>query len=247
MYHAVIVDDDKWALADIRQSFRFSHWGFDVTGEYQNASDAFSFIEANPPDLVVSDIKMGEMSGLDLARKCHEHQFDPVFIIVSGYDSFAYVQDAFRYGVFFYLLKPIDDDQVAEVMEKAREKLDERSKNRRVYSDDALGRALQYIDEHCCEHLTLDRLAAAMFMNPSYLSQLISKGVGIPFVSYRNKQRVEQAKALMAQGQHNVSILAENIGFVSPGQFFKVFKQETSMSPQQYINAQPSEKSGRQK
>lgn len=245
MYRAVIVDDDKWALADIRQSFNFFHWGFEVAGEYQNADDALAAIAQSPPELVVSDIKMGEMSGLDLARRCREQGLQTVFIIVSGYDSFSYVQDAFRYGVFFYLLKPINDQQVAEVMGKVREKLEQQEGGKAAYSDDTLGRALQHIDENCCEHLTLESLAAALFVNSSYLSQLISKGVGMPFVTYRNRQRMRRAKDLIDQGQHNVAILAEQVGFLSPGQFSKVFKQEEGISPHQYISAWLERKNGK--
>lgn len=237
MYSAVIVDDDKWALADIRQSFDFPRWGFDRVAAFQNADDAFGYILEHTPDLVVSDIRMGETSGLDLARKCRERNMKMVFILLSGYDSFSYVQDAFRYDVFFYMLKPIHDKQVTEIMSKVTEKLKENSASQGRYSDDSLGKALEYIDAHCCEHLTLEKLAAVMFMNPSYLSQLISKGMGLSFVTYRNKRRVERAKELIALGQRNVTILAEAVGFASPGQFFKVFKGEEKVSPHQYMNS----------
>lgn len=120
MYRAMIVDDDKWAIEDIRKSFRFHDWGFEVVGEYNNAEDALAMILRAPPDLVISDIRMSKNSGLDMARICREQGVRTLFVIVSGYDSFSYVQDAFRYGVFFYLLKPIEDGQVCELMQRIR-------------------------------------------------------------------------------------------------------------------------------
>lgn len=235
MYRAMIVDDDKWAIEDIRKSFRFHDWGFEVVGEYNNAEDALAMILRAPPDLVISDIRMSKNSGLDMARICREQGVRTLFVIVSGYDSFSYVQDAFRYGVFFYLLKPIEDGQVCELMQRIRAQLDAREQpEEKVYTNDSFGKALIYIDGNFTAPITLESVANALYINKNYLSQLFSKRLGITFTHYRNSLRVHYAKQLIREGEHNMTLLAEKVGFESLSQFSKVFKQIEGSSPQQY-------------
>lgn len=235
MYSAIIVDDDKWALEDIRKSFRFGFWDFEVVGEYRNAEDALAMILREPPDLVISDIRMSKNSGLDMVRICREQGIHTLFVIVSGYDSFSYIQDAFRYGVFFYLLKPIEDQQVDELMQRIKTQLDMREVvKEKVYTNDSFGRALAYIDGNFTAPITLESVSNALFLNKNYLSQLFSKRLGITFTHYRNSLRIHYAKRLLREGEYNMTLLAEKVGFESLSQFSKVFKEIVGCSPLQY-------------
>ncbi|MCM1188053.1 MAG: helix-turn-helix domain-containing protein [bacterium] len=235
MYHVIIVDDDKWAIEDIKESFCFADWGFQVTGEYGSAEDALPHILAENPNLVVTDIQMNRQSGLDMIRICREKGMETVFILVSGYDDFDYVQDAFRYGVFFYLLKPIDDGKVRAVMEQLWEKLDQnRSPANEAPSTDTFEKAVAYIDEHYLEAITLDSVAKALFINKNYLSHLISKRKGETFIQYRNRLRVDYAKRLIRMGDANMTDIAAKAGFEDASQFSRIFRQIAGESPTGY-------------
>ncbi|MCI9142067.1 MAG: helix-turn-helix domain-containing protein [Lachnospiraceae bacterium] len=235
MYHVIIVDDDKWAIEDIKESFCFADWNFEITGEYGSAEEALPHILAEQPELVVTDIQMNRHSGLEMIRTCREQGMETLFILVSGYDDFNYVQDAFKYGVFFYLLKPIDDAKVHEVMEQLWEKLDKTSRLlSELHSPGTFEKAIAYIEKHYMEAITLESVAKALFINKNYLSQLISKRKGETFIQYRNRLRVDYAKRLIRMGNHNMTDVAASAGFEDASQFSRIFRQIAGESPTGY-------------
>ena len=239
MYRVVIVDDDKWAIEDIKYSFSFPQKGFKISGEYLDSAEALEKILSAPPDLILSDIRMEPYSGLDLAQMCAEKGIASLFVMISGYDHFVYAQEAFRYSVFDYLLKPIDDRQVQKLMERVCTKLKSRPDLYGVPTKgDLIETAQQYIDEHYLESLSLESVAAAVHVNKNYLSDLFSKRMGMTLTDYRNKLRLDYAKRLLLSRQEESSIndVALDSGFESNSQFSKVFKRATGMSPQQYRN-----------
>lgn len=238
MYRVIIVDDDRWSREDIKASFAFAQQGFEVIGEYGDADSGLAAILRTSPDLVVSDIRMGANSGLDMLRRLRENQVPSLFVLVSGYDDFAYVQEAFRYQAFFYLLKPLDDEKPRQLLLRIRSELMQRgAKEEKVYGEDSLGRAMQYIDEHLDENFSLEDMAAALYLNKHYLSDLFTKKLGQTFTQYKNAQRVDLAAQMIRRGDLRMLDVAEQAGFDSASHFCKVFKQILGVTPYQYKNA----------
>jgi len=214
MYKVILVDDDAWALEDIKASFGFEKYGFKVVGEYLNAEQSLVAILQEHPDVVITDIRMERISGLDMIRICRQQGIKSLFVILSGYDNFSYVQEAFRNNVFFYMLKPIDDEQAQDAMKRIIVDLDNRAVEKlRNYTNDILGSVLQYIDEHYCEALTLEDIANLFCINSSYLSDLFHKNLGITFTQYKNELRIQRAKQLMQTTQQSLLEIALNVGY----------------------------------
>jgi len=118
MYSVIIVDDEPWAIKGIRNAFDWNKYGFEITGQFTSAHKAFEFISKESPDLVFTDIRMPEVSGLDLIRMTKEEGLDVEFVIVSGFAEFAYAQEALRHGALDYFLKPIDIELADPLIEK---------------------------------------------------------------------------------------------------------------------------------
>lgn len=239
MYTVIIVDDDKWAIRDIRYSFRFQERGFEVIGEYENAESALEAIRVRPPDMIVSDVCMASASGLDLARSCREMGLNTIIVIVSGYDRFSYAREALQSGVFDYLLKPLETDQVDTLMQKIIKKLEEESP---AYSNDTYGQMLQYIHENYHRSLQLEEVADALFVNRSYLSELFSRRMGMTFTQYKRQLRIQKACMMIASGSTNMTEIAFSCGFDSVSSFSKAFKQLEGVSPMAYRAALRNEK-----
>ena len=232
MFRVVLIDDDRWALKDIRKTSDFERFGFQVEGEYVSAEEAFDAILLFPPDLIISDIRMEKSSGLDMVKWLREKQNQSLVIIVSGYDRFDYAQEALRQGVFDYLLKPLDDAQVYLLMERVVDKL---SKEKAPsYSNDVFGRVVQYVDEHYNISLPLDWVAEQFYMNKNYLSELFYKRMNMTFTQYKNKVRIDHAKQLMVHSAMSITEIAYTVGFNSSSRFSKVFRQTTGVSPRYY-------------
>jgi len=116
MMNVFIADDE----AAIREGLKFIiDWrglGFEVCGEASNGEDALHGILELNPDLVLLDIRMPRLQGTEIVKAAREQKFKGRFIILSGFSDFKYAQTAIRYGVDFYLVKPIDDKELAEAV-----------------------------------------------------------------------------------------------------------------------------------
>ena len=235
MYKAMIMDDDRWALMDIRQTFAFESFGFQVVGEFSSAEEALPAIMAHKPDLIVSDIRMAEKSGLDMARICREQGLKSQIVLVSGYERFDYAQEALKHGVFAYLLKPLQDEEVAEVMQRVVRQLSgPQGQPETVFMDDSLGRAMRYISEHYMTSLPLENVASALYINKNYLSDLFSKKLGMTFTQYLSQRRVEMARELLSATRMPVTQVALQCGFNSIATFNRVFRDVKGCTPTQY-------------
>ena len=245
MRTVILIDDDIWALADMRETFHFDRYGFEIAGEYRSAEEAVRALETAAPDLIVSDICMSAGSGLDLAALCAEKYPDTVIILVSGHERFDYAREAIRQGVFAYLLKPLLDSEVTQTMERllkqwpAPKAAPEKEPADAPASDSLVGRAMHYIEAHYNVSLPLETVAGALYVNKNYLSDLFSRSLGMTFTQYKNTVRINHAKELIRRGGLSMTEIAEKTGFDSPSRFSKVFHQIEGVSPQQYLTKKP--------
>lgn len=125
MYSLVMVDDEIWTLRDM-QGLLENTDGFEIAGLYTNPLEAEKAILENPPDLVLTDLKMEELSGQNLMRSIHEHCPNTLIIICSAYRDFDAARDAIKYNVVDYILKPIAEEDFARAFRSAFDALNKR-------------------------------------------------------------------------------------------------------------------------
>lgn len=141
MYSVILVDDEVFTRKGLRNLIDWEACGFRVSGEADNGEDALALVRSDKPDLVITDIRMPVMDGLELIRRVREDPAlsDLAFIIISGYDDFAYAQKAVRYGVVDFILKPVDDRELQGVLRELADRLDrereERQQQTRLISE----------------------------------------------------------------------------------------------------------------
>ncbi len=240
-YTCIIVDDDKWALTDMRSNIAFAKAGFRLAGEYLNAHDALQAITASPPDLVITDIRMGEISGLDLVEECRRKGISSLFVIISGHSDFGYAQRALNNGVCHYMLKPVDAGEGLRMLLKVRDLLTNKSVPEAI-GHGAIDDIMQYMRQQYQQRLTLEDVADHFFMNKTYLSELFKKETGKSFVQFKNEIRVERAKVLLRNSDELISAISQQCGFEDAGYFSTVFKLMTHLTPQQYRNEKPADR-----
>ncbi|KMK75561.1 response regulator transcription factor [Alkalihalobacillus pseudalcaliphilus] len=117
MNRVLIVDDEIFVRKGLRSLISWKQFGYEVCWEADNGEQALEIIQEHKPDLVVTDIRMPEIDGLELIKRARELE-QPVcpFIIVSGYNDFKYAQTAVRYQVFDFVLKPIDQEEFEAIL-----------------------------------------------------------------------------------------------------------------------------------
>ncbi|OCT15169.1 hypothetical protein A8709_13775 [Paenibacillus pectinilyticus] len=124
MYRVVIVDDEPWALIGIRKLIERNGNRFKIICETTEPSKALEVICEERPDVVFTDIRMPEMTGIELMQKTRAQGIDTDFIVISGFAEFSYVQHALQEGAMDYQLKPLDMDKAEEMLDKLYRKLE---------------------------------------------------------------------------------------------------------------------------
>ncbi|MBU9712964.1 response regulator transcription factor [Evansella tamaricis] len=126
MYTVLLVDDEVFVRQGLISLIEWEKCGFKVIAEASNGEDAFDMINKKNPDLVITDIRMPVIDGLELIKKVHDElNKDQKFIIVSGYSDFSYAQKAVRYGVIDFVLKPIDQQEMENTLTTLSATLDD--------------------------------------------------------------------------------------------------------------------------
>ncbi|MGN7940345.1 response regulator [Virgibacillus sp. 6R] len=122
-YKVFLVDDDRFVRKGLINLIDWEGCGFEVCAEADNGEDALEYIQTNHPDLVITDIKMPVLDGLELIKQTVETKKSPPnFIIITGYSDFKYAQRAVKYSVDDFILKPVDKDEIEETLKKVAEK-----------------------------------------------------------------------------------------------------------------------------
>jgi two-component system response regulator YesN len=139
LHNAILVDDEVFTRKGLMKLLDWEACGFQIVGEADNGEDALELIKRVKPELVITDIRMPVIDGLELIRRVTlENIANPSFIIISGYNDFKYAQQAVRYGVHDFIVKPIDEIEFTETLINLNNKLnrehEERTKNERLVS-----------------------------------------------------------------------------------------------------------------
>ncbi|MDO3412463.1 response regulator [Saccharibacillus sp. CPCC 101409] len=131
----LVVDDEALFRQGFIHLVRNNPLGWDVIGEAADGEEALAAVRSDKPDLIVTDISMPVMDGLDLARRIQEEDQDILIIILTGYREFEYAQRALRYGAIEFLLKPFSLDEACQVLRKAHERYRRRQSEQRLRSE----------------------------------------------------------------------------------------------------------------
>lgn len=125
MYDVFLVDDEPFIIEGLQSILEWNDYGLRIVGQAENGEAAWDILKDHPVDLVVTDIMMPKMTGLQLIEKVKQAHPHTRFIILSGYNEFVYVKEGIKHGVENYLLKPINIDEFRSTLENTVQKLDQ--------------------------------------------------------------------------------------------------------------------------
>lgn len=143
MYSVFLVDDEYLELKTLHQYIDWQSMGFYIAGTAENGRAAMTAVEEIRPDVVITDIRMPAMDGIGLAEAIHAKFPQTVIVFLSGYNEFEYAKSALKVEAAGYLLKPLDIEELTEMMTLVREKCD----NNLLYRKTALSIASDYLEE----------------------------------------------------------------------------------------------------
>ena len=124
MYTIVVADDEEELRSAIVRRINWEEIGFSVVGEAENGIEALELVDRLEPDLLLTDIRMPFISGIELARQVREVRPATQIAFLSGYDDFTYAQQAIQYNIISYLLKPITMAELTAELVQIKRRLD---------------------------------------------------------------------------------------------------------------------------
>ena len=124
MYKLYLLDDEPFILEGLKYIIDWEKYGFDVVGTSSNGEDGFNFIKNEDVDLIITDIMMPKMTGLELISNLKKINHNAKFIVLSAFQEFQYAKEAISMGAENYLTKPIDEDELIQTIEGVKKKIE---------------------------------------------------------------------------------------------------------------------------
>jgi two-component system response regulator YesN len=260
VFRVIVVEDSDWIRKGLVYSVPWQELGFTVVGAAADGREGFALIRGAAPDLVLLDIKMPLLDGLSMMERLRaEMENAPEFIIISGYDDFAYTRKAIVLGARDYLLKPIADDELAAVLKRTAEALRGKDAARRmkllleqkrftpefvaffqrlvdesVRNDDLAGYAVRRIQERFDTDIGAGDVAAELGVSESTLGKRFRRVTGYSFVEYATMVRVMKALEFLSDPKCRVGEVAGRVGIADSRYFSSIFKQHTGYTPSEF-------------
>lgn len=241
----IIVDDEPKIRKGLGRLLGL-HEGWVVSGVFEEAQSALSFLYENEVDVVITDIQMPGMQGLDMVHKIREVNREIPVIIISGYSRFDYAQRAIELGVRKYITKPTSPEEITQTLEQIEQELSVHTETLRASVAPPEGtapvqnllilRAIEYIEQHYATKFSLKDAASALYISPNYLSELFKKTTGQNFSDYLNDVRMEHSRVYLADVTRKIGDVSELVGFSDARYFSSAFRKKYGMTPLDYRN-----------
>ena len=232
----LLVDDEIIIRRGFRQLFDWEAHDCEVVGEAADGMEALSQIDSLNPDIVIMDINIPIMNGLKVIQLSRMKHPETAFIIVSGYDDFAYCREALRLQITDYILKPVDYEEFGACIDNLKIALFQQKSAEETEGGEEriINKIVRFVQNHLAEEISLSVLAEEFHFSTQYVSQLFKNEIGVNFLTYLTNIRMEKAKKLLLSTDLPIAEVSEQSGYGDYRVFTKVFKKSEGVTPSQY-------------
>lgn len=259
MIQILIVEDEEMILKGLQYTVDWLSMDANVIAVAENGKIGLEKIRECHPELVLTDIKMPVMDGLTMIEKAYEEGLPFLPVILTSYSDFSYAKESIRLHVFDYLLKPVNDVKLGELVSRAAVQL-EQERSRKMMSnlvgnnqvepsppaiDSILMKvsvtnphvhyALEKIKTGYREHHSIEAIAVELRISASYLSRVFKQECGQTFLDYLSRYRILKAIDLLTIGEYRVYEVAILCGFSEYKRFYQTFKKYTDVAPTEFL------------
>lgn len=237
MYKLLIAEDELLERKAIRIIIERNLKNIEIIGEAINGEEAIKIAELYSPNIILMDIKMPEINGLEASKKILETLPNTKVLILTAYDDFKFAQTAIKIGIYDYLLKPAKPSEIVSVINKTVSSFEvsylEDSLNS-VDSTTLISEAITYINKYFSRNINLESVSEYIHLNPQYFSRYFKNQVGINFIDYITKLRINKAKNLLISTDKSIKEISLEVGYTDATYFSKVFTKHEGISPHKY-------------
>lgn len=234
MIGVVLADDEQHVLNRLKQQIPWKELGLALNGTASDGEELLKEISQKNPQIVITDIVMPVMSGLDVAAKVRKLHPEIHFILTSAYADFAYARTALQLGLVDLLPKPVIRSELCMALRRVCLALEAETPKPVTGESQTIRMVKEYIEMHYEEKLSLESVADQVFLSPAYLSRLFKQETGQNFKEYLLEVRLEAAKRMLCEECFNISEVAELTGLGNSKYFSRVFREKTGRTPSEY-------------
>lgn len=233
----IVIIDDEPKIRNGLKHLLDKQESWTVSGVFENAADALGFFAHHNADVIITDIKMPEINGLEMIARLRERDMGAEVIIMSGYTDFRFAQQAIELGVLRYMVKPTNPRELLQILKRVEEKCSRAAKKPEEPVHNLLvKKAVDYIEKHYSEKISVKELAESLYVTPNYMSELFKRHTGKNISAYITDVRLEKAKEYLTIPECNVSSISESVGIGNSRYFSNLFKKKYGMTPSEYRN-----------
>ena len=241
MYQMIIIDDEAEIRNGLSRFFPWESLGYAIAAVFDNAYQAIEFLNTHKVHIVLTDIRMPGMTGLELAKIIRDNYADTRVVLISGHADFEYARKALEFGVRYYIVKPTVYQELLDIFSRLKLELDQAqppddsliTQEAVGYYEDIIQRVKSFVKLHC-NTVTLEAAAENINMNPYYLSSFFKHHTGEKFSEYVNAVKMKKAAELLAVPTNRIYEVSDSIGYQNPSNFGRAFKAYYGISPRHY-------------
>ena len=215
----------------------------------ENGRLAVNFAQLFDVDIVLMDIEMPSINGIEASKQILKAKPSCRIIFVTAYSIFSYAREAVTLGAIDYILKPVDKEDVLRAVTRAVSQLEAERQLKAVVPqveslEDEEGtekaalmmsKVKKYLEHSYMNYdLSLDSVSSLLHLNASYLSSIFKRYTGINFIDYITNLRISAAKEYLGDPFKSVSEIAAMVGYDSSSYFCRAFKKNTGFTPTEY-------------
>lgn len=247
-YSLLIVEDEQNILYGMKNVLSCTLERLEKVITAENGREAFEKVQAEPPDMIITDLRMPEMDGLTFVKKLRDKGYRMPIIVLTAIADFQTAKSLIPYGIQNYILKPFSVDDILKETKAAIKNLDEEAEIYRVkrlvkdhpelleregYSgkNSIILEAEHFIRNHLKEGTQLSSLAAHLHVSKTYLATLFKAETNLTVMEFITQERIREAKRLLLNTDMRICEIYQQVGYQSDKYFIAVFKEMEGITP----------------
>lgn len=238
LWKIMAADDEGYIREALQKLINWENMDCTLEAVACDGQELIERMEAERPDIIITDIRMPVLDGLEVCKYVYETCPEIQVILLTAHSEFEYARTAIRYNVCEYVLKVSIIEELPEAVAKAIRELEKsRRELEKVKREEPGNLYLQmehYIEEHYQSRISLDEMAAALHANGSYLSRLYKNKTGRNLFDVILDKRIEAAKEYLLHTDMKAYQISETVGIEDSGYFSRMFKKKTGVSPKEF-------------
>lgn len=251
MLKVLVVDDEVYVRKGIVLETDWAALGCIVVAEAENGIQGLEAAHKYQPDLIISDIRMPQMDGIEMLAKLREEGSRVRVIFLTAYGEFSYARNAIKLLASDYLLKPFEDGELEDTVTRIREQVEQEHRAESKEQGEHLpllirknGDKSKYIEEalvyisqnYGAENISVRVIAESLGISEGHLSHLFKKETDYTVMAYITRCRIQEAMKLLSNCRYKVYEVAQMVGYRDITYFSSTFKKIVGVSPSEYQN-----------